>query len=76
MSFGLPIKVRIRLRILQQRRARRGNAEEEETIHSDSSCGWVIQGSAGDGHRGTWLAAPSLSAVQDANGLQTLILPF
>lgn len=53
-----------------------GSAEEEETIHSDSSCGWVIQGSAGDSHRGTWLAAPSLSAVQDANSLRTLILPF
>lgn len=75
MSFGIPIKVGIRLRICQWHRAPQGSMEEEETIHSDSSRGWVSQGSAVGGHKGTWLTTPPLCALQDANCLQKLILP-
>lgn len=76
MSCGISIRVRIRLRRWQRHKARRGSAGEEEIVHGDSSCGWVIQGSAGGGHKGTWLTASSLCAAQDANCLRKLILAF
>lgn len=44
MSCGISIQVGIRLRRWQRHKARRGTAGEEEIIHGDSSCGWVIQG--------------------------------
>ncbi|KAM6091092.1 uncharacterized protein LJ206_004790 isoform 1-T1 [Theristicus caerulescens] len=43
MSFGISIKVGIRLRICRWRGAPRGSVEEEEIIHSDSSCGWILR---------------------------------
>lgn len=75
MSFGISIKVGIRLRICQWHRAPQGSVEEEETIRSDSSRGWVSQGSAVGGHKGTWLTTLPLCALQDADCLQKLILP-
>lgn len=54
----------------------RGAWKKRKSFVATHLCGWVSQGSAVGGQKGTWLTPPSLCALRDANASENEFCPF